>query len=260
MLKNIEVEKIGYVMTITLNRPESMNALNEELLLELEQVLAEIVHDENVRAVVITGKGKAFCAGADLKYAKTILSDRQKQREFIDSFQRILNGFEDCPKPIIAAINGVALAGGLEIVEACDIAIAAENAKLGDQHNNFGLIPGGGGSQRLPRLIGVRKAKELLFTGQWLSAEEALKVGLINRIVPAEMLMKSAVELATLIAEKSPLTNAILKNLVNTGMQTNLRAALKLEVATVIDHYASEDLNEGIKAFTQKRKPVFKGR
>lgn len=260
MLSNIEAEKVGFIMKISLNRPKLMNALNRELLVELEQVIAEIAQDYTVRVVVITGKGQSFCVGADLRYAKSILNDTQKQREFIELFQRVLNSFEDSPKPIIAAINGLALAGGLEMVEACDIAIAAENAKLGDQHNNFGLIPGGGGSQRLPRLVGIRRAKELLLTGRWLSADEALSIGLINKVVPTEALEESAMELAMSLCEKSPLTNAILKKLVNTGIQTDLRTALQLEVSAAIGHFASMDIAEGIEAFEQERKPIFKGK
>jgi enoyl-CoA hydratase/carnithine racemase len=161
---------------------------------------------------------------------------------------------------VIAAINGFALAGGLELVEACDIAIASQEARLGDQHANFGLMPGGGGTQRLPRLVGVRKAKELLFSGDWVSPQEAERIGLVNRVVPAEKLEEAVDEMAKKLAEKSPLATKAMKAAVNRGMQTDLATALELEIGTILHHFTSEDVIEGINAFEEKRKPVFKGK
>ena len=163
-------------------------------------------------------------------------------------------------KPVIAAVNGIALAGGLEVVEACDIAIASEDARLGDQHANYGLLPGGGGSQRLPRLIGRRKAMELLLTGDWISAKEAEAIGLVNKAVPADKLEETVNEFAQKLAERSPLTSKTLKKLVNEGMQMDLDAALDLEINTVAPLFGSEDVIEGFSAFNEKRKPVFKGK
>lgn len=256
----IELEKKGFVATICLNRPETLNALDGDLLSEIEQTITEINKDNSVRAVIITGKGRAFSAGADLKHVKGLIGHHKQLLDFLKLVHRVMNALESCPKPIIAAVNGFALAGGLEIVQACDIVIAAEDARLGDQHTNYGLVPGGGGTQRLPRLIGIRKAKELLFTGDWISAAEAQKAGLVNQVVPADRLMETAMELAARIAEKSPLAIAMIKNLVNKGMQTDLATALELELNTMVWHFDTEDVAEGIEAFEKKRKPIFKGR
>ena len=177
-----------------------------------------------------------------------------------DSYHTICNTIENLSKPVIAAINGLALAGGLEIVECCDIAIASEEARLGDQHANYGLVPGGGSTQRLPRLIGIRKAKELLLTGDWISAKEAEAIGLVNKAVPANKLEEVVNELATKLAERSPMASKAIKFLVNRGMQTDLATALELEKGAVAHHSTSEDVAEGMRAFMEKRKPVFKGR
>ena len=252
----IIVEKQGRIGRVYLNRPEARNALSAELLQELDAAFEELDKDNEIRVIIITGKGAAFCAGADLKQAgaSTQLAD------FIHDAQRIINRIEASPKPTIASINGLALAGGCELVLACDLAVMSEEAKIGDQHINFGLIPGGGGSQRLPRAIPFRKAKELLFTGDWLSAEEAKELGLVNKVVPADKLEQETMDLATKIAEKSPLGLKAVKLLANRGVEMALPDALELEANAIIEYFKTEDFAEGISAFIGKRKPEFKGK
>jgi enoyl-CoA hydratase len=172
----------------------------------------------------------------------------------------MLEKIQKLKKPVIAAINGHALAGGLEFAMACDLAVCAANAKLGDQHANVGLIPGSGGSQRLPRLIGLRKAMELLLTGDMISAEEAERLGLVNKVVPAEELLAASMELARKITKKSPLVSEALKRLVYQGMQVDLATALELERGALVRHHGAQDMKEGIQSFLEKRKPIFTGK
>ena len=256
----ILVEKKEGIAKITLNRPQALNAINRDMLLELETAIEDIEKDDAVRVVVITGSGRAFCAGADLMGIKSLLGQPVQMSQFLRLWRRVFDAIESLSKPVIAQINGMALAGGLELVAVCDMAIASEDAQLGDQHVNFGLVPGGGDSQRLPRLIGIRKAKELLLTGDWISAKEAERIGLINRAAPADKLEEAVNELAKKLCERSPLTSKAIKLLVNKGMQTNLDAGLELELGQILHLFTTEDLAEGVKAFAERRKPVFKGR
>lgn len=256
----ILMEKQEGVAKIILNRPKALNAVDRTMLLELQTALEDIEKDDAIRAVILTGAGRAFCAGADLVFMKTLLGDPGQLAQYLRLFHQTVNMIENLSKPVIGAVNGLALAGGLELVQVCDIVIASEQAQLGDQHANFGLVAGGGGTQRLPRLVGIRKAKELLLTGDWLSPAEAKEIGLINKVVPADKLEEAAMELAKKLADKSPLASKTIKYLVNRGMQTDLSTALELEIGAVLQHFHSEDLAEGIKAFEEKRKPVFKGK
>jgi len=257
----ILMEKKDGVAKITLNRPQALNAVDRETLLDLEAAAADIEQDESVRVVVITGAGRAFCAGADLKSIGASLDDPLKTEEFIRLWHRAYNAIENLSKPVIAAVNGVALAGGLELVQVCDLAVAAEDAQLGDQHANFGLVPGGGGTQRLPRLIGMRRAKELLLTGRWLSAAEAKEMGLVNRVAPAGKLDEVVKEITDdLVKNKSPMASRTIKALVNKGMQADLHTGLELEIQGVLRHFNTEDVAEGIAAFKERRPPAFKGR
>lgn len=258
--KTILLEKKEGIAKITLNRPEVLNAMNPEMLSELEEAVADIERDDSVRAVIITGVGRAFSSGADLKAVKEVGDDPQQRFRFTRRWHEVFNAVENLSKPVIAAINGFCLAGGLELVEVCDLAIASDKAVIGDQHANYGLVAGGGGTQRLPRLIGVRKAKELLLTGDWLSPEEAERLGLVNKVVPADKLEETAQELAAKLAKKSPLASRTIKLLVNKGMQADLNTGLELEISAVIQHEGSEDVKEGIRAFEEKRTPEFPGR
>ena len=258
---SIIFEKEEGAARIILNRPEALNAISSELISELGVAVDDAEKDESIKVIVIAAKGRAFSAGADLKGMRGILSSPYELEKFIRSWHRTFNKLEESTKVVICAVQGIALAGGLELVNVCDIVIVSDQAKLGDQHANFGLIPGGGNTQRLPRIVGSRKAKELLLTGDWLSATEAERIGLVNKVVPADKLEEAINEMVDkVIKNKSPLAAKAIKNLVNKGMQVDLYSALELEIQAVLNHFRSEDIAEGIGAFEEKRIPVFKGR
>jgi enoyl-CoA hydratase/carnithine racemase len=258
--KDIIFEKKGHVATITLNHPEKYNALSFNCYKELMQAFEDIEKDREVKVVVIKARGKAFCAGADLSDLGT-LAGGQKESPLTEQAKPSGRGpyevIENCTKPVIAAVQGMALAGGLELLLVCDIVIASEEARLGDQHANFGLVPGGGATQRLPRLIGIRKAKELLFTGDWISPQEAERIGLVNKVVPADKLDEAVEELCRKLVNKSYEAASAVKRLVYEGMQTDLETGLGLERKAVAAHFSSETFKEGVKSFLEKRKPDF---
>ncbi|OIP25981.1 MAG: hypothetical protein COT13_04265 [Chloroflexi bacterium CG08_land_8_20_14_0_20_45_12] len=254
-------EKKEGVARITLNRPEALNAISPELISEIGVAADDAEKDESIKAIVIAAKGRAFSAGADLKAIKGILDSPHKIERFLRSWHKTFKTLEESSKPVICAVQGMALAGGLELVNACDIVIASDKAQLGDQHANFGLIPGGGNTQLLPRIVGPRKAKELLLTGDWLSAAEAERIGLINKVVPADKLEEAVNEMVDKVTKnKSPLAAKRIKELVNKGMQVDLHSAWELESQTMLNHFRSEDMAEGLSAFEERRTPVFKGR
>ncbi|MFC2017916.1 enoyl-CoA hydratase/isomerase family protein [Chloroflexota bacterium] len=258
--KNIIYEKKDAIAKITLNRPEAMNSVDLETHTELQAALADIENDKALRVVVITGTGKAFCTGADLKHAVTLLQESmEKIDEFIGIWRVTCNAIENLSKPVIAAVNGLALAGGLELVLSCDMVYASETARLGDQHAAYGLIAGGGGTQRLPRAIPKNKAMELLLTGDWISAKEAEALGLVNHTVPSDKLDEAVMEMANKLAKLSPLASKGIKLLVNKGLQVDLPTALLLESKVVSINFQGPDMAEGLKAFNEKRPPVFKG-
>ncbi|MBI4287038.1 MAG: enoyl-CoA hydratase [Chloroflexi bacterium] len=256
----IILEKSEGVARITLNRPDVMNSLDMDMLKEIDSALTDIEGDSSLRAVVITGKGKAFCAGADLKQIGSFATSPQGMLGFLRIIHGLYNRIEAFPKPVIAAINGMALAGGLELTLTCDIVYAAADAKIGDQHANFGLVAGAGGSQRLPRIIGMRRAKELLYTGDWISAQEAERIGLVNKVVPADKLDAEVMALAKKLVGHSPMATRTVKTLVNRGMQMELPDGLELEMNMGALLFTTEDLQEGLKAFQERRKPNFPGR
>lgn len=259
----IITEKKDSVLTIILNRPDVMNAFNLQMISEVSSALDHAEEDQNIKVVILTATGKVFCAGADLKEIQGFFEGPYVKSRDFDAFSqtlnRMLNKVEKLRKPVIAAINGYALAGGLELVMVCDLAVCSDHAKLGDQHANVGLLPASGGTQRLPRLIGIRKAKELLFTGDMISAQEAERLNLVNKVVPTGELLSAAEELAEKIAKKSPLATESLKGLINDGMQVDLDTALQMERGAVVRHHGTEDIREGINAFLEKRQPVFSG-
>jgi enoyl-CoA hydratase len=262
--KTIIVTTKDGIARVTLNRPDMLNVFNETMIAETQSALEALEKDEKVRVVIIAATGRAFCTGADLTSVDKFISGPVVLSGEFDRFSQSLNKLfsfvESIKKPTIAAVNGFALAGGLELVLACDIVVCAENAKLGDQHTNVGLIGASGGTQRLPRIIGIRKAKELLLTGDMISAAEAEKLGLVNKVVPAEQLDQAVDELAAKIASKSPLVSEAVKSLVNEGMQVDLQSGIQLERGAVVRHHYSKDMQEGIKAFKEKRKPNFIGK
>ncbi len=249
------------VATVTLNRPDRMNAINAQLKADLARLFFEIIEpDIHVRAVVLTGAGKAFCAGADIKErAGQTLNGAEvywQQKKTLALFRRI----EEFSKPVIAAVNGVALGGGCEIALLCDLRIASETARFGLPEVKLGTIPLGGGTQRLARLLGEAKAKELIFTGDFIEAAEAYRLGLVNRLVATDNLRDEAQKLARQIAAQPPLAVQFAKRAISQGLQTDLDSALEFELYAGSLLNDTEDRKEGMQAFVEKRSPVFKGR
>ncbi len=258
--KTILLERKPGWARIFLNRPEAMNAFNQDMRDELAAALKELEKDEDIRVIVITGKGRAFSAGADLKEIDSYGGDPVRfQNENSRSFHGLFNLIEDLEKPVIAVLNGMTFAGGLELALACDIIIAAEDINVGDQHANFGLMPGGGGTQRLPRVLGTKRALKFILTGEWLTGKEAERIGLVSQAVPASELESATEELVANLAAKSPLAAKWIKKLVYQGANMGLKEALELEVMTIALHFQSQDWKEGIAAFKEKRKPRFTG-
>lgn len=257
--KTIELAIEDGVATITLNRPEVLNAINWDLVRELEEAVNQVRKDDTVRVVVITGAGeKAFAAGADIHELKEM--NAVEVLDFVQQVQRIYNRIERMPKPIIAAVNGYALGGGLELMMACDIVYASERAKLGLPEINLGIIPGAGGTQRLPRLIGGKRAKELLFTGEMIDAQEALRIGLVNKVIPHDQLRSEVKKLCEKIKAKSPVALRAAKEAVEEGYDLDLVKGLAIEAKAIAICFSTEDSKEGLTAYLEKRKPVFKGR
>ena len=245
--------------TVTINRPESLNALNGEVFTELYKLFQEIEDDQDVRVVILTGSGeKAFIAGADI--AEMQAQSSVEIRSFIDKGRRASDRIYTLSKPVIAAINGFALGGGCELAMCCDLRVASENAKFGQPEINLGTIPGGGGTQRLSRLIGMTRAKELIYTGNTIDANTAFTMGLVNKVVPPENLMAEAKELARKLLSKSSIALALAKKAITSGANMNLPSGLDLEAECFALSFATEDQKEGMSAFLQKRKPEFKGK
>jgi enoyl-CoA hydratase/carnithine racemase len=257
---HILVEKADGIGKITINRPDALNALHPDTHRQMQQALRELDSDTDIRVVIITGTGRAFCTGADLKHIASVADRPPEIVAYGQLFHDTNYLIEHMGKVVIAMVNGLCLAGGLEVMEACDLAYASEDARIGDQHANFGLIPTGGGSQRLPRLLPLRKAKELLFTGDWLSAKEAEQWGLVNRAVPADKLEETVMEVANKLKARSPMASKFIKYSVNYGMQVDLYNGVELEKSASMAHFQTEDSREGISAFMEKRTPEFPGR
>ena len=249
------------VARITLDRPDAMNALSAQLLAELLQCLERVEADRDVRVMVLTGAGQAFCAGGDLKGLRSALDDGQSGAFFdlLRLGQRVMQRLESLPVPTIAAVNGVAVAGGLELILCCDLVVAATSARMGDGHAKFGLIPGGGGAVRLPRRLPLAVAKELLYSGDMVSAAELARWGLVNRVVPDEQLLPTVDELAGRLARNSRLGLGLIKRLVDDGLQQPQATALRAEIAAFEGYIGSHDLSEGLAAFVQRRRPQFIG-
>jgi enoyl-CoA hydratase len=246
------------VAFIYLNRPP-FNPLNKQLFIELYHLLEQVEEDENVRVVVLAGKGdRAFAAGADIHEMSQLDSVGVAKMGQIS--RKAFEKLERLSKPVIAAVNGLALGGGTELALVCDLRISSDKAKFALPEINLGIIPGGGGTQRLQRLIGQARAKELLFFGEMITAEQALNFGLVNKVVPHEELIESAKEWAQKLAEKSPVAMQMLKTSVYAGANIALESALDLEAACFGIAFASEDRKEGMAAFAEKRKPNFVGR
>jgi len=257
--KFIVYEKSDGAATITLNRPEALNAFSKDVVAEVLMALEDVKADESVRVVVLTGAGeKAFSAGADIK--AMIGMTALKARELSLMGERLCTAFEDLEKPVIAAINGFALGGGLEVAMSCDLRIASETARVGQTEINIGLIPGWGGTQRLTRLVGVGKANELVFTGRMIDAKTAEQLGIVNMVVPADKFRETVKQFASDLAQKAPVALKVAKALISKGADIGLESALALEREGFGVVASTEDLQEGVKAFTEKRKPTFKNK
>ena len=257
--ENLLLARDGAVAVLTLNRPEKLNALNARTIDELRRALLELRHDEAVRAVVITGAGeKAFVAGADI--AELASGTPVSGRELALRGQHVFDLVEHLGKPTIAAINGVALGGGCELAMACTFRIAADTARLGQPEINLGIIPGYGGTQRLPRLIGRDRAMDLVLTGRHVPADEALALGLVTRVVPAAALMAEAMALATTLAAKAPVALRLAMEAITRGLEMPLADACAYEATLFGLAMATDDMKEGTRAFLEKRKPAFTGR
>jgi enoyl-CoA hydratase len=258
--ENILYSKDDGIARITVNRPEKRNALNQGVRMELRQVLDEIENDDNIRVAIITGSGdRAFIGGADIAELKDLTPIACEARASTIG-QQLYTDLENINVPLIAMINGFCLGGGCEIAMCCDIRIASETAKIGQPEVNIGIFPGGGGTQRLPRLIGWGRAKELLYTGRIIDATEAERIGLVDKVVPPTELETAVMELARNIASKSPVIIRLLKKTINKGMYSNLLDGLSYEKSTFSLCFATEDHTEGIAAFLEKRSPQFKGK
>lgn len=256
--KNIIIEKKEGIGTIKINRSKVLNALNKETIQEISKAVDELDQDKKIKVAILTGEGKAFIAGADISQMKDMTTLEAK--EFSELGHKTLLKIENSRLPFIAAINGYALGGGCETLMACDICIASKSAKLGQPEINLGIHPGFGGTQRLPRLVGRMKAKELLLTGRTIDADEACRIGLVNMVVEDDKLMETTEKIAGEIAGKSPIQTHFIKSLVNKGTDIDLHSACSLEISYFSASFSTEDQKEGMSAFLEKKKPTFKGK
>jgi enoyl-CoA hydratase len=255
--RNIALTVDDGVATIAFDRPKALNALNTELLSEFDQALDVVDGDENLRVLILTGAGeKAFVAGADITELATM--DALQAQRFAQTGHDIIGRLQRLSIPVIAAVNGYALGGGSEIALACDFVYAADHATFGLPEINLGLIPGFGGTQRLPRLIGLNRAKEMIFTGQMITAAEAERIGLVNKVCAGGQLMTEAVKTARAMAAKGKVSLQAAKQAINTGSEAHLTTGCQVEIDAFAVCMASEDAAEGTRAFLEKRKPRFR--
>lgn len=257
--KNILFSKEGKLAIIEINRPKALNALNSETLVELEDVIEEVEKDDEIYAVILKGAGeKAFVAGADISEMKD--KSVMEGRKFSILGNKIFRKLENLEKPVVAAVNGFALGGGCELAMACDIRIASSKAKFGQPEVGLGITPGFGGTQRLARLVGLGMAKELIYTGKIINAEEAYRIGLVNKVVEPENLIDEVKTLANTIAAQAPIAVKLVKTAMNRGMQCDIDTALMYECEAFGECFSTEDQKEGMTAFIEKREKFFKNR
>lgn len=257
--KNLVFEVEDAIAIITFNRPKALNAMNRETMTELYDAIIRCKNDDNVKAIVLTGAGeRAFVAGADISEMQDL---RPKDAlSFMELGSETLRMIETLQKPSVAAVNGFALGGGTEIAMACDVRFASENARFGQPEILIGLIPGWGGTQRLPRLIGMGRAKELLMSGEQIDVKRAYKIGLVNRVFPADQLISEAKKFAGKLAGMPAFAVKMIKHAVNYGYDLSIDSAIRLEVECCAQCFSTDDQKEGMKAFLEKRKPVFTGK
>lgn len=248
-------EGIGIV---ELNRPDKFNCLSSGIVSGLDAALTAFENDKSVRAILLRGQGKYFCTGADLTEVLVARDDRDELEKFIANGHRTLRRLELSPLPVIVAVHGLCLAGGLELMMSCDIVFAARSAKIGCQHARYGLVPGWGGTQRLPRLVGVRRGLDLMFSGRWLEADEARDWGLVNYVTADEDLMSDAEAYCADLVKKSPDGLAAMKALGREGLDKSLAEGLAFEEHQVVDALLTDNVSEGLAAFQARREPVFR--
>lgn len=256
-MTTLEIGRDAGVGIITLARPAVFNCLSLATIAELQAALSEFESDAAVRAVLIRAQGKHFCTGAALDEVLERRADHAAMAEFIAKGHALFTALEASPLPILAAVHGLCLAGGLELALACDIVFAARTAKFGDQHAKFGLLPGWGSTQRLPRLIGLRRALDLMWSARWIEATEAEQWGLVNRVVEDEQLEQQALAYGAMLATRSAPGLAMMKRLAREGLDGPLEAGLRREAALVAPAFATADVIEGLAAFREKREPRF---
>jgi enoyl-CoA hydratase/carnithine racemase len=253
------VKEADGIVTLTLNRPEVMNSLNFQLLFALRDTVERFRFRRDIRAIIITGAGdKAFCSGADLKERATLAPEKVK--EYIYTIRTLFTAIEQLNKPVIAAVNGIALGGGTELALACDIRLASKSATMGLTETRLAIIPGAGGTQRLPRLVGRGKAKELIFTGRRVDAAEAERIGLVNQVAEPQDLLGECRKIAAMICETGPIAIEQAKYAINHGLETDIATGLAIESNAYWVTIPTEDRLEGLTAFREKRKPVYKGK
>lgn len=253
---NLTFVKEDKIAIVTINRPKALNALNSETLKELDTVVDALYEDKEVLAIILTGEGKAFVAGADIAQMKDF--NTMEGREFGISGNKVFTKLENIGKPVIAAVNGFALGGGCELSMACDIRIASSKAKFGQPEAGLGITPGFGGTQRLPRIVGEGMAMELIFTGKIIDAEEALRIGLVNRVVEPDKLMEESKALANTIAAQAPIAVRLSKAAISRGMQCDIDTGLAYEAEVFGQCFSTYDQKEGMTAFIEKRDKCFK--
>ncbi|KRB85119.1 enoyl-CoA hydratase/isomerase family protein [Noviherbaspirillum sp. Root189] len=257
----VKHERKGDVVCLTLNNPGNMNALSLPMLEALEGAIDTLYRDETTRCVVITGEGKAFCAGGDLRGFQADLAEPTTDR-FLDRLryaQVVFDKIEALPMPVIAAVNGYAIAGGLELILCCDMIVAAESARIGDGHARYGIIPAGGSTARLPRKISANRANYMLLTAELFPAQTLEQWGLVNCVVPDSELDSTVIKLSKSISAHSPLGLSVIKGLARTSMKTSAEDAARAEIAAFEEYATSHDFAEGLAAFAEKRKPAFNG-
>ncbi|MFC1944928.1 enoyl-CoA hydratase/isomerase family protein [Chloroflexota bacterium] len=256
--KTLYWEKEEGIATVTFNRPEALNAMNTDMCLDIVAVCSELAADPDVRVVILTGGGRAFIAGADIAYMQPLTS--AQALDFLNTFKAAIKAIEGLPQPTIAAVNGFAFGGGNELCLGCDIRLASEKAKFGQQEINLGIIPGGGGSQRLPRLVGWGRAMEMALSGEAINAEEAYRIGLANRVFPHDSLLDEAKKLARLLASKPKVALRQAKAVINASKSLDMESGLDYEIQCCALLWSTDDQKEGMKAFLEKREPGFTGR
>lgn len=251
MYETIIYEKENGIGVIILNKPQRMNALSTQMVEELEKLIDEIERDKEIRVIILAGGDKFFCAGADLK--------EEKPPDYLKKLRRLFYKIENGEKPVIAAINGIAYGGGLELALVCDLRLASDSARLGMPEIKIGTIPSAGGTQRLPRTIGITKAKEVVLSGNPINGNEAYRIGLVNKVVSVNSLLDEAKKMALVLSERPPLALKMARSAINTGLKIDLESGLDYEARCSAFLSTTKDRKEGRRAFLEKRKPIFKG-